>query len=490
MALKKIKSNLETTAGTSSNLSSSNDNSTASIESYAMPLWGGHFGRGINIIVDQVTSSINFERKYAALTIESLQSEIRMKRKRKIISEESATRTISSLDQVLKEITEGRISLDRSTSLYELIFDRVNEISPTDFDSLRTGHSHASQVAGDLRCYVRESYDSIDTSIQTLQASLVDKAEENVKSIFPGVFNNQLSQPTSFGHHLMAYVEMFSRDRSRVRDARRRMNESPYCSGDISGNLFNLNREMVARGLNFERAISNSVDANNSRDFAIEFLSVLSITANNISRFASDIISWHSTEHGFISFSNDFIEQSQITPYSRAPKALESVRSRCAKIYGDLQSSLSILNGLPMSFSNDLLLLGDMVNDAFEQINISLKTIAIAVADMKINRKRMKEAASHSYSTAKDLVDWLVINCGMTVSESECKSRDIIEYAINKGKKLSLLELSEIKQIVPQANDEIYSVLIPSRSLIARRSGGGSNPVQLRKSIRAAKRRI
>lgn len=490
MALKKIKANSTSESGANGQLTSSNDNLTSHLDSYALPLWGGHFGRGLNMLVDQATATLDFDRKYAMLAINSLQSEIRMKRKRKIVTEAEATSALATLDQVLKEITEGRLSMERYGSIYEAIFERVREISHENFDALRTGHSLYSQIAGDLRCYVRESYVALEGSLQNLQASLIEKADENVKCIFPGIISNQLAQPTSFGLHLMAYVDMFGRDRSRIRDARKRMNESPYCSGDLAGNLFNLNREMVARGLEFERAISNSVDANNSRDFVLEFLSAISISINNLSRLTSDIISWASTEHGYISFSNEFIEQSQVTPFSRAPKALEAVRGRCVRVYGQLQAALTLLNSMPMNYSIELSQLGGMVNEVFDQAHICITTIAAAVADFKINRKRMKEAASHSYSTAKDLVDWLVIHCDLSITEAESKSRELIEYSINKGKKLSLLELSEIRSIVPGVDNEIYSVLIPSRSLIARRSGGGSNPVQLRKSIRAARRKL
>lgn len=477
----KAKTNFDVTVNTS------NDNAETGL---ALPLWGGHFGAGINLLLDKVTSTVEFDKKLMRIAITSLQAQVKMKRKRKLIAEESAQRVNSALDQINKEISEGKLSLDKQVSIYDTINSRVAELAPHDSDALRIAHSHASQVAGDLKCFIRDAYDTLDAVLRDLVKALVEKAEENVKTIFPGVYHNQLSQPTSFGHHLMAYVQSVTRDLTRIENARRLMNESPYSSGEIAGNIFNLSREMVAKALDFDRAVSNSVDANNSRDYVIEFISISSIVANNISRLANEMITWHSSQCGYISFANEFIEQSQVSPYRRDTKALEAIRAKANKMYANLFGVLSTLHNLPLQFANDLMQISEMTVDTAESLSITLKAMAATIHNMQINRKVMKEAASHSYSTAFDLVDWLTANTSLNLTQAEDKVRGIIEYAITRGKKLSLLELEELQTFVPEINLDVYSVLIPSRTLIARRSGGGSNPVQIRKAIRAVKRKI
>jgi argininosuccinate lyase len=324
--------------------------------------------------------------------------------------------------------------------------------------------------------------------LQNLQAALIDKAEENVKTLFPGESHNQLTQPNSFGHHLMGYVEMIGRDRSRIKDARKRLNESPYGSGEVAGNNFNLNRDMVSRILGFDKVASNSVDAINDRDYAVDFSAFASTCAMHLSRIAQDFINWHNTQNGYISFSEAFVVQSQVVPYKRDPEFLEVIRGQAGKIYGGLVNILVVLKGLNLSYSCDLEQVAEPVMQSYDQLLNSINTMAAAIADFKIDRKKMKEAASQSFSTALDLVDWLVQNADMSLSQAQAKSREIIEYAIEKGKKLSLLEINELKSFSAKITEDIYSVLIPSRAMISRRSGNGSNPVQIRKAIRIAKR--
>jgi argininosuccinate lyase len=278
------------------------------------------------------------------------------------------------------------------------------------------------------------------------------------------------------------------RDRSRIADARVRMNESPYSSGDISGTSFNYNIEMPARILGFSKASNNSVDAICSRDYAIEFLAIAANSIITLSRLSGEMIDWHSTSRKFIEFSNAFVEQSEVLPYKRDPEALEMIRAKSAKVCGGLSTVMMIVKGLPMEYSGDYREISEPVISSYDNLLNCLNTMSAMVADFTTNRKKMKEAASQEFSTTIDLVEWLLQNVTPSQSEAQRISREIVEYAITKGKKLSLLELTELKKIEPKINNDVYSALIPSRAMIGRRSGNGSNPVQIRKAIRAARR--
>jgi argininosuccinate lyase len=459
------------------------------VEGMASPLWGGHFSRGINESIQKIISTSNFDKRFYGVAVESLKAQMKMHIKRNVIPETYGRTIVDALDTIKKEVIDGKFVFDENAkNIYENISMRLKQLAGNAVEWLTVARASSNQTTGDFKLWVRDAYDTLDSSIQNLQAALIDKAEENVKTIFPGNAHSQLTQPVSFGHHLMAYVEMFARDRSRVKDNRKRMNESPFASGEMVGNAYNLSREMVARMLGFDKACNNSIDAINDRDYVVDFLAFASNCAIHLSRLAGELITWHSTHNDYISFSNAFVSQSQVLPYRRDPEALEGIRGKAGKVLGALMGAVADLKNLPLSNTSDYNELCELVTESYDTLLNSLSAMSAIIADFTINRKQMKEAASSSFSTAIDLVDWLIQSAGLSPSKAMEKSRLIIEYAINKGKKLSLLELDEIKAIEPKANDDIYSVLIPSRAMISRRSGNGSNPVQIRKAIRAARR--
>lgn len=481
--LKNLDTNLE--AG------SSNDNLSSLIQvegEMAIPLWGGH-SKGKNEPTQKIISTANFDKRLSAVAVESMKAQIKMHVKRNIIPESAGKAIAEALEIIKKELIDGKFVFDESAkNIYENIYSRVKHIAGNAVEWLNVARAQSNQTTGDFKLWVRDAYDTLDSSIQNLQAALIDKAEENVKTIFPGIAHDQLTQPASFGHHLMAYVEMFARDRSRVKDGRKRMNESPFASGELVGNAFNLSREMVGRILGFDKACSNSIDAINDRDYVFDFLAFVSSCAVHLSRLAEELIYWHNTNNNYIAFSNAFVSQSQVLPYRRDPEVLGGIRGKAAKAIGSLTASLSAIKNLKLAYANDYNELCEPVIDSYDSLLNSLNAMAALIADFTINRKQMKEAASSNFSTAIDLVDWLIQNAGLTPNKAQDKSRQIIEYAINKGKKLSLLEIEELKAIEPKITDDVYSVLIPSRAMISRRSGNGSNPVQIRKAIRAARR--
>ena len=461
--------------------------SSKSGEKFSKALWNDN--NNLNPNVTEFLSTIETDYQLYPHIIESLKAQFKMHIKRHVIPEHEGKQLTEALDKIQKELTDNKSSHKDVSSIYLMIENRISEIAPEAYLWFSAARSHSSQVVGDLKIWTRNAIDIIDSSLQTLQAKLIDRAEDTVKTIFSANSHGQLSQPSSFGHHLLAYVEMFGRDRLRLKDARSRMNESPYASGEIVGSSFNLNREMVARILSFDRASLNSVDAVCSTDFVIEFIACVSNCFVNISRLASEMILWHSTNNNYINFSSAFVDQSSVLPYRRDQISLESIRAKAGKTMGYLASALAMSKDLPLEPTRDIFEMFDITIDSFKNLNSSTQILALMVSNFTLNRKIMKEAASKNFSTAQDLVDWIMQKTNVNSVEAKNKARKIIEYAIEKGKKLSLLELDEIKKIEPLADEEIYSVLIPSRALIARRSGNGSNPVQVRKAIRSLKRR-
>lgn len=467
-----------------------NDNLSQAADQLATPLWGGYYeDKGQNIYLKKISKSLPQDLRLYPSALNSLRAQIRMGVKRNIIPETEGKSIISSLDKVKKEFLEGKLPAnDSALNTYDLIKARVVALSGKAAEWIEITSSEGSQVAGDTKLMIRDAYDAIEPAIQNLQAALIDKAEENVKAIFPGTTHSQLTQPISFGHFLMSFVEMFGRDRARIKDARKRMNESPFASGTIAGNSFNMNREMISRALEFDKACANSVDAMNSYDDAIEFATAASTCAVNISRLAQEMINWHSSRNCYISFSNDFVAQSEVLPYKRDPRALELIRSKAAKLIGLAASIQTLLAGSTMEFKADYTSISLSVIEIFDELLNAVHALSALVANFTINRKAMKEAASRNFSTAEDLVNWLINNASCSPKEAQNTSKKIIEFAINKNKKLSLLEIAELCKFNSKITDEIYSALIPSRAMISRRSGNGSNPVQIRKAIRAARR--
>lgn len=431
----------------------------------------------------------SFDHHLFQNVIDSIKAQVKANIKRGITPSEDGRQLADALDKVHRELSEGKIHGSRYHSIYDLIAVRVSEIAPEAYEWFHVARSKQSQKAGDLVMWIRDSLNVLDSLIQKLQSVLLDKADDNVKTIFPMYSHGQLQQPSSLGHYLLAYVMMFGRDRDRIQDARKRLSESPYTSGEMVGSLFPVGRELIARALSFDDVAANSLDAICAKDSTIEMLSIMSNSAVNISRLVGDLLQFQSTPYSYIKFDGGLVEQDFVMPYKKDPTALEVIRARTAKIIGGLNSALCMMRSLPLQDLSDYHELVDIATQAFRDTKDGIHTLTMMLSGTVVNRKAMKDAASIDYSTAKDLVDWVVAESGCTLSSAMSKVRGIVEYAISKDTKLSLLELDELKKFVPEANQDIYSVLIPARAMIGRRSGGGSNPVQVRKAIRHARRK-
>lgn len=441
-----------------------------------------------NAVVQEFVSLANDEQRYLLpYAIDSISAQFKMHMKREIIPAQAGEALISALDKVRKEASEGQFEMTHS-SMYEALSARVKKLEPNAHKWYEVARSQSSQFVGDFKLWMRSAMNTLDKSVQNLQAKIIDRAEDTTKTIFPAQSHSNITQPTTMAHHLLAYVEMLSRDRKRLSASMDIMNESPFACGEMAGNSFNLNREMVARQLSFNKAASNSLDAVASRDFAISFLSDAAVCFSNISRMASELLDWQSTRYGYITFSTELSRMNPSLPYRRDQLTLEAVKAKASKAVGSAASALAMMKDAPMQASREYDELLTICTDVFNNLNSSLRAMAVAMSDFSINRKTLKEAASKQFSVALDLVDWIVQKSGCGKQEAEEKVRNIVDYAIEKGKKLSLLEVAEMQKFESSIDDDVYRVLIPSRAVTSRRSGGGSNPVQVRKYIRAAKR--
>ena len=467
------------------NLSTFNNNAPGLNHS----LNGNNFSQNSNLLTRNMLSTIHYDIRMYSVAVDSLKAQAKMNIKRNIISNDFGTKIIDILNKVKKEISEGTVETIQG-SIYDLIEKKLVDTLGKKALDFKIAKSHQEQLVGDTKLWVRNAYDALDSAMHNLHSSLIDKAEENVKTIMPGFEHMQTAQPTTLAHHLMAYVDMFGRDRERMSQARVRMNTSPYGSTNSVGTTFNINRDMVARTLGFDSSCTNSEDAICDRDFLIEFASSASICATHISRFSSEIINWNSQLMNFVSLSSDFNTISSVIPDFNDSRIVELVRANCSKIYGALNSVISTMHSLPLSFSEDLVATTEYIFNIHDTLVNSINLLSSLVADMKVNRKNMKEAAYNNYSTANDIQDWLIENIKLSFTEAQNITKQIIEFSIVKGKKLSLLELDELKNIESKITNDIYSVLIPSRAIITRRSNGGSNPVQTRKAIRSARRKF
>jgi argininosuccinate lyase len=345
-------------------------------------------------------------------------------------------------------------------------------------------------VATDFRLYVRDAFDALDILLKDLQLSLINRAGEHSETIMPGFTHLQSAQPVTFGHHLLAYVEMFSRDRLRVQDARRRMNESPLGAAALAGTSFPIDRFTTAKMLGFDRPMANSLDAVSDRDFALDYLSVCAICAVHLSRLAEEMVNWSSAQFSFIRFSDSYSTGSSIMPQKRNPDAAELVRGKSGRIFGNLIALLTTIKALPLAYNKDMQEDKESVFDTVENIGICLQAMAGMVGDLKVDKEKMKAAAGTGYSTATDLADWLVRELKMPFRDAHHITAKIVKIASDKRTDLEELPLKEMQKIEPRIKQDIYKVLGAENSVKSRTSYGGTAPDNVKKAIADAKKRI
>ncbi len=447
-------------------------------------MWGGRFAAGPGALMQAINVSIGFDQRFAAQDIAGSKAHSDMLAAQEIITQADRDAIHTGLDDIQAEIEGGTFPFsdeleDIHLNIEARLKDKIGEAG----GRLHTGRSRNDQVATDFRLWVRDHLDLFGAQLTALIQALVDQAEQNADTIMPGFTHLQSAQPVTFGHHMMAYAEMFARDRSRFADCRTRMNESPLGAAALAGTPYNIDRDMTASALGFDRPMANSLDAVSARDFALEALAAATICATHLSRLSEEIVIWTSAQFRFISLSDAFTTGSSIMPQKRNPDAAELVRAKVGRILGALTALAVVMKGLPLAYSKDMQEDKEPVFDAFDALELGLAAMAGMVADMTPNKDRLADAAGAAFSTATDLADWLVMNLNMPFRDAHHVTGTIVALAEAQGKTLDALKLTDMQTVEPRITDDIYSVLTPLASASSRTSYGGTAPSEVRKQV-------
>ena len=454
-------------------------------------MWGGQFAVGPNEIMEEINASIDFDRNLAAQDIAGSLAHVAMLAKQGVVDPADAEAIAKGLAQVKGEIEAGAFAFSRALEdIHMNVESRLAEIVGPAAGRLHTARSRNDQVAVDFRLWVRDTIDTLILQIVELQKALATRALECAGVLMPGFTHLQSAQPVTFGHHLMAYVEMLARDAGRLRDTRKRLNECPLGAAALAGTSFPIDREMTAKALGFDRPTANSLDSVADRDFALEALSAAAICATHLSRFAEEIVLWTTPQFGFVKLSDAFSTGSSIMPQKRNPDAAELVRGKTGRMVGSLVGLLTVMKGLPLAYSKDMQEDKEGVFDALRTLSLCLAAMTGMVKDMTPDAKRMKAAAGAGYATATDLADWLVRELKLPFREAHHVTGRIVALAAGRGVALEKLSLADMQAVEPGITRDAYGVLGVERSVKSRTSYGGTAPAQVKRQARAWLKRL
>jgi len=457
----------------------------------ANALWGGRFASGPAAIMQQINASIGFDQKLWAQDIAGSKAHATMLASRGIISGADRDAILAGLDQVAGEIAAGTFTFTvEHEDIHMNVESRLKEIIGEPAGRLHTARSRNDQVATDFKLWVRDALDRLDGDLKALQAALIDRAEEYFDTIMPGFTHLQTAQPVTFGHHLLAYVEMLGRDRSRARDARARLNECPLGSAALAGTPYPIDRDMTAGLLGFTGPTANSLDAVSDRDFALEYLAVASIAGTHLSRLAEEIVIWCTTQFRFIRLSDAFTTGSSIMPQKRNPDAAELVRAKVGRVIGALNGLLIVMKGLPLAYSKDMQEDKEPVFMADETLALCLAATTGMMRDMVADPASMRRAVEAGFPTATDLADWLVRSLGIPFRDAHHITGRIVKLAEQAGCGLADLPLDQMQAVHPGINEGIYAVLTLEASVNSRTSFGGTAPERVKAAVAMAKARF
>jgi argininosuccinate lyase len=444
-------------------------------------MWGGRFTSGPAAIMEEINASIDFDRHLYRQDIAASKAHAEMLAKQGIITADDAKKIAHGLDTILSEIEAGKFSFQRALEdIHMNVEGRLAELIGAAAGRLHTARSRNDQVATDFRLWMRDTVDALDKALAAFQRALVEKALAHAGTVMPGLTHLQTAQPVTFGHHLLAYVEMAARDRGRFADARNRLNESPLGAAALAGTSFDLDRDMTAKALGFDRPMANSLDAVSDRDFVMETLAAASITAVHLSRLAEEIVIWTSPLTGLARLSDKFTTGSSIMPQKRNPDAAELVRAKSGRVIGALAALLVVMKGLPLAYAKDMQEDKEGAMDALSALSLSVAAMAGMVADLEPDAARMKKAAGEGYATATDLADWLVRSLKIPFREAHHIAGRIIAKASEQGVALHRLPLAAMREIESRITDDVFSVLSVDRSVKSRASFGGTAPKNVR----------
>jgi argininosuccinate lyase len=443
-------------------------------------MWGGRFASGPDAIMEAINASIGFDQRLAEQDIRGSRAHAAMLAAQGIITDSEAVAIREGLLTVLSEIETGKFEFSAALEdIHMNVEARLKEIIGEPAGRLHTARSRNDQVATDFRLWVRDQFDAFESGLLALINALMVQAEQGADWVMPGFTHLQTAQPVTWGHHMMAYVEMLGRDLSRVRDARARMNECPLGSAALAGTSFPIDRHMTAADLGFAHPTANSLDAVSDRDFALEFLSVASICAMHLSRFAEELVIWSSAQFRFVTLSDRFSTGSSIMPQKKNPDAAELIRAKVGRIFGANVALMMVMKGLPLAYSKDMQEDKEQVFDAADNLMLALAAMEGMVKDMSANVDNLAAAAGSGFSTATDLADWLVRAINMPFRDAHHVTGSLVAMAETKGCELSDLSLADMQSVHADITDDVYSVLTVDNSVKSRVSYGGTAPAQV-----------
>jgi argininosuccinate lyase len=443
-------------------------------------MWGGRFGASQDAIMADINVSIDVDRQLYRQDVAASKAHADMLAKRGIISAKDAKQIVHGLDTILSEIERGKFRFKRALEdIHMNVEARLGELIGPAAGRLHTARSRNDQVATDFRLWVRDAIDDIDQQLASYQRALARKAQTHAATVMPGLTHLQTAQPVTFGHHLLAYVEMAARDRGRFGDARRRLNESPLGSGALAGTSFPLDRAMAAKALGFERPAANSLDAVSDRDFVLETLAAAAIASVHLSRLAEEIVLWTSPLVGLVKLSDKFTTGSSMMPQKRNPDAAELVRAKAGRVIGALNALLIVMKGLPLAYQKDLQEDKEGAIDALRALSLCIAAMTGMIEDLEPDVRRMKAAAGEGFATATDLADWLVRVLGMPFREAHHITGRIVAAAEKAGLRLDQMPLAQMQRVEPRITKAVFSVLSVDRSVRSRTSYGGTAPANV-----------
>ena len=453
--------------------------------------WGGRFAAAPGAIMQAINASLDIDKRLYAQDIAGSLAHSAMLVKRRIISRNDGAAIARGLNRIKREIENGKFPFRiEHEDIHLNIEARLAELIGAPAGRLHTARSRNDQVATDFRLWVRDAIDRLDRQVMALQAALIAQAERHAATIMPGFTHLQVGQPVTFGHHLLAYVEMLGRDRGRLADARKRLNESPLGAGALAGTSFPIDRAATAKALGFDRPATNSLDAVSDRDFALEFLSAVAIAATHLSRLAEEIILWLTEPFKFIRLSDAFTTGSSMMPQKRNPDAAELVRAKAGRLIGTLGGLLAVMKGLPLAYAKDMQEDKAPVFEAADTLALCLAASAGMVRDMKVDKAAMRRVADSGFSTATDLADWLVRQLKLPFRQAHHITGALVARAEALDCSLAELPIAEMRRVEKRITPGVYRVLTAERSVASRTSFGGTAPANVARAAAAAKKRF
>jgi argininosuccinate lyase len=447
-------------------------------------MWGGRFSASPDSVMEAINASIDFDQRLYAQDIAGSRAHIAMLAEQGIVPASDAEAILHGLDTILSEIESGSFTFSAALEdIHMNIEARLAEIAGPAAGRLHTARSRNDQVAVDFRLWTKETAIKLHALLGELTEAFLDKAEVHAGDIMPGFTHLQSAQPVTFGHHCMAYVEMFARDRGRFADAIERMDECPLGAAALAGTGFPIDRDNTAKALGFREPTRNSLDSVADRDFALEFLAASSICVTHLSRLAEEIVIWSTPQFGFVSLSDRFSTGSSIMPQKRNPDAAELVRAKTGRINAALLSLLTVMKGLPLAYSKDMQEDKEAAFDAADNLELCLRAMTGMIRDMTINIEQMENAAGAGFATATDLADWLVREANMPFREAHHVTGRVVALASERNCTLEALGLDDLRSICDAINENVYDVLSVASSVASRKSFGGTAPENVREQI-------